>query len=204
MARIPAVCYSCGAFFPSPIDVAPGSTNVTLGWNVVTRRCPRCGGSGRVLDGIFDFTENALRFISGPEQTVSDLERLAAILRAARERKASLEEIRQEVQAQVPQHRSIVDLLVPKSAADLYAFIAVLLMILQLVQGQLSKGAEPKMEVNEVMNQIMMVNPQGPPAPPSQAIQPPKPMATAKKVGRNDPCTCGSGKKYKKCCLNKP
>lgn len=24
------------------------------------------------------------------------------------------------------------------------------------------------------------------------------------KVGRNDPCPCGSGKKYKYCCLNKP
>ena len=23
------------------------------------------------------------------------------------------------------------------------------------------------------------------------------------KVGRNDPCPCGSGKKYKKCCLRK-
>jgi uncharacterized protein YecA (UPF0149 family) len=23
---------------------------------------------------------------------------------------------------------------------------------------------------------------------------------TAPKVGRNDPCPCGSGKKYKKCC----
>ena len=23
---------------------------------------------------------------------------------------------------------------------------------------------------------------------------------TAQKVGRNDPCPCGSGKKYKKCC----
>lgn len=23
-----------------------------------------------------------------------------------------------------------------------------------------------------------------------------------KKIGRNDPCPCGSGKKYKKCCLN--
>ncbi|HQS84070.1 MAG TPA: SEC-C metal-binding domain-containing protein [Alphaproteobacteria bacterium] len=22
------------------------------------------------------------------------------------------------------------------------------------------------------------------------------------KLGRNDPCFCGSGKKYKKCCLN--
>ena len=24
---------------------------------------------------------------------------------------------------------------------------------------------------------------------------------TGKKVGRNDPCPCGSGKKYKKCCM---
>lgn len=23
------------------------------------------------------------------------------------------------------------------------------------------------------------------------------------KVGRNDPCPCGSGKKYKHCCINK-
>ena len=26
----------------------------------------------------------------------------------------------------------------------------------------------------------------------------------ARKIGRNDPCSCGSGKKYKFCCLNKP
>lgn len=30
----------------------------------------------------------------------------------------------------------------------------------------------------------------------------PKPP-TSKKLGRNDPCPCGSGKKFKKCCLNK-
>ena len=23
------------------------------------------------------------------------------------------------------------------------------------------------------------------------------------KIGRNDPCPCGSGKKYKQCCINK-
>ena len=28
----------------------------------------------------------------------------------------------------------------------------------------------------------------------------PKPLKSAKTVGRNDPCPCGSGKKYKKCC----
>ncbi|MDD2498968.1 MAG: SEC-C metal-binding domain-containing protein, partial [Desulfitobacteriaceae bacterium] len=29
---------------------------------------------------------------------------------------------------------------------------------------------------------------------------PKKPVRKHKQVGRNDPCPCGSGKKYKKCC----
>jgi SWIM/SEC-C metal-binding protein len=28
----------------------------------------------------------------------------------------------------------------------------------------------------------------------------PKPKEAGKKVGRNEPCPCGSGKKHKKCC----
>jgi hypothetical protein len=28
-----------------------------------------------------------------------------------------------------------------------------------------------------------------------------EPLVKEKKVGRNDPCPCGSGKKYKKCCI---
>ncbi len=31
-------------------------------------------------------------------------------------------------------------------------------------------------------------------------LNPPKPKIAEKKVGRNEPCPCGSGKKYKKCC----
>lgn len=34
-------------------------------------------------------------------------------------------------------------------------------------------------------------------------LNPSKPQASTLKVGRNDPCPCGSGLKYKKCCLNK-
>ncbi len=34
----------------------------------------------------------------------------------------------------------------------------------------------------------------------SPSIPPPAPHP---KIGRNDPCPCGSGKKYKKCCLDK-
>ncbi len=32
-----------------------------------------------------------------------------------------------------------------------------------------------------------------------KALNPPQPAQSAK-FGRNDPCPCGSGKKYKKCC----
>ncbi|MBU1340572.1 MAG: SEC-C domain-containing protein [Proteobacteria bacterium] len=31
-------------------------------------------------------------------------------------------------------------------------------------------------------------------------LNPPKTRVAEKKVGRNEPCPCGSGKKYKKCC----
>ncbi|MGH7163747.1 MAG: SEC-C metal-binding domain-containing protein, partial [Planctomycetota bacterium] len=30
----------------------------------------------------------------------------------------------------------------------------------------------------------------------------PKPIRAPSRVGRNDPCPCGSGKKYKRCCMN--
>jgi len=38
------------------------------------------------------------------------------------------------------------------------------------------------------------------PAPSPEGYVAPKPFVRQPKIGRNDPCTCGSGKKYKKCC----
>ena len=31
-------------------------------------------------------------------------------------------------------------------------------------------------------------------------LNPPKTVTAEKKIGRNDPCPCGSGRKFKKCC----
>jgi hypothetical protein len=43
--------------------------------------------------------------------------------------------------------------------------------------------------------------PVSPPSPPVTAeYVPAKPLIREPKIGRNDPCPCGSGKKYKKCC----
>jgi hypothetical protein len=35
---------------------------------------------------------------------------------------------------------------------------------------------------------------------PPEAILPDAPARSASPVGRNEPCPCGSGRKYKKCC----
>ena len=35
--------------------------------------------------------------------------------------------------------------------------------------------------------------------PPDPVVAVPEPPAAAQKPGRNDPCPCGSGKKFKKC-----
>lgn len=32
-------------------------------------------------------------------------------------------------------------------------------------------------------------------------LNPPKPITNTITIGRNEPCPCGSGKKYKHCCL---
>lgn len=34
-------------------------------------------------------------------------------------------------------------------------------------------------------------------------LNPPKPINKTIDIGRNEPCPCGSGKKYKHCCMNK-
>jgi SWIM/SEC-C metal-binding protein len=34
----------------------------------------------------------------------------------------------------------------------------------------------------------------------TRLLNPPKPRIVEKKIGRNEPCPCGSGKKFKNCC----
>ena len=34
----------------------------------------------------------------------------------------------------------------------------------------------------------------------NRLLNPPKPTIAEKKVGRNEPCPCGSGRKFKNCC----
>ena len=52
----------------------------------------------------------------------------------------------------------------------------------------------------EEPDDIQPPEPEPEPAPAPTSHVAPKPFIREPKVGRNDPCPCGSGKKYKKCC----
>lgn len=51
--------------------------NVVFENKTVEVPCPRCGGTGYVPDGVYNFTDNAIELVEGPESTVTDLKRLA-------------------------------------------------------------------------------------------------------------------------------
>ena len=59
----------------------------------------------------------------------------------------------------------------------------------------LSDGARQYRRWVVTLNEWRLANYQ-----PMQGIDPRASTGSTKKVGRNDPCPCGSGKKYKKCC----
>jgi DNA-binding transcriptional MerR regulator len=195
MTRVPAVCDKCGAFFPSPIE-AQNATHITFA-NVAVGPCPKCGGNGHVPDGTYNFIGTAIEFLGGPERSRRDLERLAAVLHDAKRRGASIEEIREAVKKETPELKSLTDLL-PTTRTELYAFIAIIISILSLLLSQSRAETRTTIEVNQVINNVIEAQGGSTEAPSKW-----DPSDKYKNVGRNDPCPCGSGKKYKHCHLDR-
>jgi hypothetical protein len=209
MVEIPAVCNRCGSFYPSGFGFDPGGTGITVTWTTETRPinrpCPACGGNGRVLGGAWGIVENTIQLLQGPETTVSELERLAGVLREARDRGADLDEVRSTVEREFPGlGQRLSKLLVPRTPADLVAYITMILTVISMILLAKQDDRPVNVDVDQVINNITVEAP--PPA-----AQPPErsPSGTANpsgervkvgvKVSRNRPCPCGSGIKFKKC-----
>ena len=78
--------------------------------------------------------------------------------------------------------------------------MALIVAIISLILSQASSKEPTKVEINNVINNIYHqesnLNLQ---VVPERLM----PQRRSKKIGRNEPCSCGSGKKHKKCCLKK-
>jgi len=184
----PALCTACRTLYPSGLEgKAPAASSVAP--------CPGCGKEGYIPDGVESFAQHLMEELSAPERSISEIERLSAIFVAALQKEAAFTHIDETIRESIPPLAPVADLL-PTPPAERYAFIALALKAIVLFITELGQSDEPTVAVDQVLNAVYEEEA----APPSQVAAKPLTEEGAK-VGRNDPCPCGSGKKYKKCCL---
>ena len=190
MPSIPAFCDSCGIPFPSGFFFE-NSFNVTLSGNR-SGPCPNCGGMGHVPDGVFNFIGSTIEILSAPQRTIEELSRLTQIIREARAKQQSTEQVSERIKQELPGLSLLADLL-PKNRGELYGFLAVMIAAIQLLTQSPQPAQNITINVSQVVERTLANAPTAKPQPHIAHQQ-------SKKVGRNELCPCGSGKKYKRCC----
>lgn len=190
MINVPAFCDKCGTVFSS--GIGGEATGVSFK-NCKAGPCPRCGSTGHIPDGVFNFIGNTIEILSAPTRTIDELTKLAKIVNEARENNESPGKISNKIQTELPGLSKLADYL-PQNRNELYGFLGVLLAtITLLLQLGHSQGKSTNITINQVVNQTYLEC-----GPTNEERRVPR--VVPKKPGRNDPCSCGSGKKYKKCC----
>lgn len=199
MSVMPAFCDNCGAIFNSGF-AGEGASNVTI-TNCMSGPCPRCGGMGHVPDGVYNFIGNTIEFLSGPQRTIDELRKLALLLQTAREKQFAPEKIKEDIEKELPDFLSLFIDILPKTKTELYGFIGFILAAITLLINSANFSSNKPISKTEVQqitqvvinNSIVQIGS-------GQNIQINKPVVKNNKIGRNDPCPCGSGLKFKKCC----
>jgi hypothetical protein len=191
MPEMPAFCDNCGTVFGSGF-VFENCRNVTLSGNQVGP-CPNCGGMGHVPDGVYDITGNAIRLLQGSIKTVQQLQQLSAVLFEAQKQNLSKEQVQANIQETLPELHDFASVL-PQTRSELYGFIGIILTAIGLMiaaYGTFKDDTLPEREIEQIIERSIEQS--------IQKLAPLKPPVH-KKQKRNDPCACGSGFKYKKCC----
>jgi SEC-C motif len=191
MPDVPAFCDSCGTAFRSGLVANDSSFSVS---NFVSGPCPNCGSMGHVPDGLYRIAGDTIQILANSQRSVSHLQQIAEILRNAKQHGASPADIASTVKNELPELASLADT-VPRTRAELYAFVSIILSIITILIAALNRNESPRIEIQNVMNGVIEQRQgESPSAAPKRS-----PVVRTNKVGRNDPCPCGSGKKYKKC-----
>lgn len=203
MPHLPAICDNCGTMFPSGI-VMNNCTNVRLSGNK-SGPCPSCGGWGSVPDGLFNVLGNVIEIIDAPRKTLEQLSRYVQVLNSARDENLSREQVKDKIEKDVPELACISDIL-PKTRAELYAFIGLLLaaltFMMSIMEDDETAVVEPQVILEQTINNYNYNLPTQMPSNNSAVRNYSGAQPFKQKVGRNESCPCGSGVKYKKCCLN--
>lgn len=186
MPSVPAFCDTCSTVLNSGIFVE-NATNITFTGNQ-SGPCPNCGGMGHIPDGVFNFIGNTIEILSAPERTIAELTQLANILREAKAKSETREQVVSRIEKEVPSLSKLVKLL-PENRSELYGFLAVVLAAIPLFTQTPAASSSTTINVTQIIQEVIT----------EPSVSKTAPMES-KKTGRNESCPCGSGVKYKRCC----
>jgi hypothetical protein len=198
MVEMFAICDSCGHVFGTGFHFKNVRRVQFAGCK---KKCPKCDGPAHIPDGLYEFVGDTLTVLSSPERTVQELTRLAELLRAAQKAPDKAADLEKTIAAELPAFASLAaGLLSEAKKQTRLTYIALLLSAITAILAAKDSGkSTPQITVQQVIEQTY-VTAQQPSAAASKAPMKAKAPAAQTKVGRNAPCPCGSGKKYKHCC----
>jgi preprotein translocase subunit SecA len=140
-----------------------------------------------------------VKILAGPARSIERIQRIQQTLREVQQKQQSREEIQSTIASTAPELSSITSAL-PTTRVELYAFIGVLLALLTLLvttYATLRPSGPTQAEIDSMVSKAIEKSEATTTSPEAK----PQKKRTAPKVGRNEPCSCGSGKKFKRCCL---
>lgn len=186
---LPAFCTQCGRVVSSGIS-AGNSVNITI--SGCTATCPYCGGEARTIEGTFNFIGNTIEIIKASDITKEKLQNLKLTLEKNK-RTLTKESFEETLNSKAPELSGLASIM-PKTRAELYTFIGLLITIISFFLSTFGSNTPSRnINIENVNNYIIYESKQENKIKEQQIL--PK-----IKIGRNEPCPCGSGKKYKFCC----
>jgi len=199
MARIPAICENCHAIFPTGVNLENGASNIVFE-NCGAGPCPKCGGDGRILNGVYNAVGEAIKAFIG-QQDINVLRQLLELLILAKKEEWSREKVVDNITKSTPALSKIADWL-PKSRTDLYAFIVIIIMTINTLinSGRSTFTKDELVQHSEITINNYYENNSENKSVTNPTLQIKDIPIDKKRVGRNEPCPCGSNKKFKKCC----
>ena len=193
---------NCGAVFQFNRFIGgTGKANIEF-INSRVGPCPACGGMGLIPDGTYEYANGILSILTSSDISITDLQKVEKILRTARQSKSkNSEEIIEKVKEASPPVANAFDS-VPKQS-NILQWITILIALVALaIQIHSTYFKETPQSVEQKVIEYLLkefgVQSESKKIPDEKRTY----RREGPKIQRNDPCPCGSGKKYKKCCGN--
>lgn len=196
MNSILAFCENpkCGVIFEAPNFIGGNGSATIHMTDSKLGPCPACGSFGSIPDGVYEYANEAISFLTGPETSVKILREIQKLLNTAKNEPIEKEELLEQVSSISPD--AAIALEKAPEVKNYGQWIGILIALVALsiqVHTSYFKSNDVEKEFREYLlkeNQQLKMQ-----------LNKKKPYVREQpKIKRNDPCPCDSGKKYKKCC----